>query len=136
MFDLGWSEILVIAIVALVVVGPKDLPNLLRMIGRFVRQARGVARNFQGAMDQMLRESELADLKREFNANLNDEDYVAPRIQPPVTPAAPQPAAAPPAAALPTAGPADDIEATPAEALPIGPSASQPDEPAPPKTDA
>ncbi len=93
MFDLGWSEILVIGVVALVVVGPKDLPNLLRMAGRAVRQARGVARNFQGAMDQMLRESELADLKREFNRDLGADDVATPRIQPP-QPTPPQ--AAPP----------------------------------------
>ena len=51
MFDLGWAELLVIAIVALVVVGPKDLPGMFRTVGRFIGKARGMARDFQRSME-------------------------------------------------------------------------------------
>ena len=52
MFDLGWSELLVIGVVALIVVGPKDLPVLFRRVGQFVGKARGMAREFSRAMEQ------------------------------------------------------------------------------------
>ncbi len=52
MFDLGWTELLVIGVVALIVVGPKDLPMLFRNIGRFVGKAKGMAREFSRAMEQ------------------------------------------------------------------------------------
>ena len=51
MFDLGWTELLVIGVVALIVVGPKDLPMLFRNVGRFVGKARGMAREFSRAME-------------------------------------------------------------------------------------
>ena len=51
MFDLGWTELLLIGIVALIVVGPKDLPLLFRKVGKFVGKARGMAREFSRAMD-------------------------------------------------------------------------------------
>ena len=51
MFDLGWSELLVIGIVALIVVGPKDLPGMFRTLGRFTGKLRRMARDFQRAMD-------------------------------------------------------------------------------------
>lgn len=51
MFDLGWTELLVIGIVALIVVGPKDLPGMFRTLGRFTAKARNMAREFQRAMD-------------------------------------------------------------------------------------
>lgn len=52
MFDLGWSELLVVGIVALIVVGPKDLPGMFRTLGRFTAKARAMAREFQRAMDE------------------------------------------------------------------------------------
>ena len=51
MFDVGWSELLVIGIVALIVVGPRDLPGMFRALGRFTAKARGMAREFQRAME-------------------------------------------------------------------------------------
>ena len=57
MFDLGWSELLVIGIVALIVVGPKDLPVLFRNVGRFVGKARAMARDFSRAMNDAVRDS-------------------------------------------------------------------------------
>jgi len=66
MFDIGWSEFLVIGIVALVVIGPKDLPQAFRVVGQWVSKARGLAREFQSHVDDMMRESDVQDMKREF----------------------------------------------------------------------
>jgi sec-independent protein translocase protein TatB len=66
MFDIGWSELAVIAVVALVVIGPKDLPKVLRTVGYWVRKARTVASEFQSSIEQMAREAELADMKKQI----------------------------------------------------------------------
>ena len=57
MFDIGWSELLIVLVVALVVVGPKDLPRLMRMVGRWVGKARRMADQFKSSFDEMARES-------------------------------------------------------------------------------
>jgi sec-independent protein translocase protein TatB len=64
MFDIGWSEMLVIVVVALVVIGPKDLPRLIREVGRWTAKARGMAREFQRSFDDMVREAELDDIRK------------------------------------------------------------------------
>src|SRR5579859_3565392 len=65
MFDISWSHILAIAVVALVVIGPKDLPRVLRTLGKWAGKARAVAREFQSSIDQMIRESELDEVRKE-----------------------------------------------------------------------
>jgi sec-independent protein translocase protein TatB len=65
MFDFAWSHILLIAVVALLVIGPKDLPRVLRTVGVWVGRARTIARDFQGNLDQMIREAELEDVRKE-----------------------------------------------------------------------
>jgi sec-independent protein translocase protein TatB len=63
MFDIGWSEMLVILVVALLVIGPKDLPKVARQIGRWTGKARAMAREFQRSFDEMAREAELEEIK-------------------------------------------------------------------------
>jgi sec-independent protein translocase protein TatB len=65
MFDFAWSEMAVIAVVALVVIGPKDLPKVLRTVGTWVGKARAIAREFQSSLDQMIRESELEEVRKQ-----------------------------------------------------------------------
>ena len=65
--SIGGVEMLVIAIVAIVVVGPKDLPKLLRGFGNFTRQIRAMARDFQDSIDDLARESELQDLREQID---------------------------------------------------------------------
>ena len=62
---LGWTEILILAAIAIVVVGPKDLPVLMRTIGRFVGKARALAREFQESFEEIAREAELDELRKE-----------------------------------------------------------------------
>jgi sec-independent protein translocase protein TatB len=66
--DIGGTELLVIAAVALIVVGPKDLPALLRKLGQFVGKMRGMASEFRASFDEMARQSELDELRREVQA--------------------------------------------------------------------
>lgn len=66
--DIGGTELLVIAAVALIVVGPKDLPVLLRKLGQFVARMRGMASEFRASFDEMARQSELDELRREVQA--------------------------------------------------------------------
>lgn len=65
MFDIGWSELMLIGVVALVVIGPKDLPKAIYGVGRWVRKARVMAREFQGHIDEVMREAEMDDLRRQ-----------------------------------------------------------------------
>jgi sec-independent protein translocase protein TatB len=67
MLDVGWSEMAVILMVALIVIGPKDLPRVARTIGKWTAKARGMAREFQRALDDMAREAELQDIKAEMD---------------------------------------------------------------------
>jgi sec-independent protein translocase protein TatB len=63
MFDIGWSEMAVIALVALVVFGPKELPAALRTGAKLMKQGRKLAREFQGSIDQLIKEAELDEVK-------------------------------------------------------------------------
>jgi sec-independent protein translocase protein TatB len=67
MFDIGWSELVVIAVVALIAIGPKELPGVLRMVGQWIGKARRMAAEFQGQFQEAMREAEMADLKKSFD---------------------------------------------------------------------
>lgn len=67
MLDIGWSELVVIGIVALIVIGPKELPGVLRAIGHWAGKIRRMASDFQGQFQEAMREAEVADLKRQFD---------------------------------------------------------------------
>jgi len=67
MFDIGWSELVVIAVVALIAIGPKELPGVLRMVGQWIGKARKMAAEFQGQFQEAMREAEMADIKKGFD---------------------------------------------------------------------
>lgn len=71
MFDLGWSELLVIGVVALIVVGPKDLPVMFRNVGRMMGKARGMAREFTSAMNAAADETGMREVQRELSGLSN-----------------------------------------------------------------
>ena len=67
MFDIGWSELLVIGAVALIAIGPKELPGVLRAVGHWMGKIRRMASEFQGQFQEAMREAELADVKKQFD---------------------------------------------------------------------
>jgi sec-independent protein translocase protein TatB len=67
MFDIGWSEMAVVLLVALIVIGPKDLPTVARTVGRWVGKARAMAREFQRSFEEMAREAELDEIRKEID---------------------------------------------------------------------
>ncbi|WP_174285994.1 Sec-independent protein translocase protein TatB [Sphingomonas bacterium] len=66
MFDIAPSEFLLVAFVALIVIGPKDLPKAMRIVGYWVGKARGVARQFRSGFDEMVREAELEEMEKRW----------------------------------------------------------------------
>jgi sec-independent protein translocase protein TatB len=68
MFDIGWSELVVIGVVALIVIGPKELPAVLRAIGQWTTKIKRMAGEFQSQFQEAMREAEMADLKKEVDA--------------------------------------------------------------------
>ncbi|MGQ0659522.1 Sec-independent protein translocase protein TatB [Sphingosinicella sp.] len=107
MFGIDSGELFIIAIVALLVIGPKDLPRVMRAIGNFVGKARGMAGHFRAGVDNMIRESELQDMEKLWKANNERIMRAAPppadsdwgkgeEPAEPATPVLPSPAAADP----------------------------------------
>jgi sec-independent protein translocase protein TatB len=132
-FDLGMSELLLIGLVALVFIGPKDLPKALRVAGFWVKKARTLSREFQSSVEQMIREAELdemrqelkkateIDLDKEFQKTIDPTGSLAEGLKPPELPRfsdADMPAA-----------PVQEAGAAPAAQLPK----PETDEPAPPE---
>ena len=80
MFDIAPMELLLCAVVALLVIGPKDLPKAMRVMGHWIGRARGVARHFRSGIDAMIRESELAEMEKKWaeeNARIMREHPIA-----------------------------------------------------------
>jgi sec-independent protein translocase protein TatB len=72
MFDIGWSELLVIAVVAIIVVGPKDLPRLMRTFGHYVGKLRHMASDFQRQFEEAVRDSEIDEVRKAMQASAMD----------------------------------------------------------------
>jgi len=70
MLDFGWSQMLLIAAVALIVLGPKELPKVIKSVTEWAGKARGLAREFRSSVDEMMRETELKNLKEEFESGV------------------------------------------------------------------
>ncbi len=68
MFDIGWQELFIVGVLAIIVIGPKDLPGAMRTIAGLVRKARSMAREFQSSLDDMVREAELDDVKKQLDS--------------------------------------------------------------------
>jgi sec-independent protein translocase protein TatB len=98
LLDFGWSELMLIGVVALIVIGPKDLPKALRVAGFWVRKARTLSREFQSSVEQMVREAELdemrqelkkateIDLEKEFRQTVDPTGSLAESLKPPELP--------------------------------------------------
>jgi sec-independent protein translocase protein TatB len=161
LLDMGWSELMLIGMVALVVIGPKDLPKALRVAGFWVRKARTLSREFQSSVEQMVREAELDEVReqlkkaseinidQEFRQAVDPTGSLAESLKPPDlpnfsgpvapetdhnqdAPASPEPTeAAPPALAPAGASAPEPSEAAPPANAPVGGGAPDPDPPRP-----
>lgn len=140
MFDISWGELVLIGMVALIVIGPKELPTVLRTMGQWMTKIRRMASEFQGQFQEAMREAEMADLKKQVDGltdplkNFSDFNPVETARKEmesafeskPATPAAP---------ADPALSAADAPPAPPAEAAtPATPPTPQADAPAEPAT--
>jgi sec-independent protein translocase protein TatB len=140
MFDIGWGELVVIGIVALIAIGPKELPTVLRTCGQWMGKVRRMASEFQGQFQEAMREAEFAELKKQVDAigegtNFNPLETASKELEsamedrPRPADAAAPPVSAETAAVVPPA----------ADAPPIPPAAVEPQlplpEPAPPLSD-
>lgn len=84
MFDIGWTEMALVAVVALFVVGPKELPHLLYKLAGYWKKVRGMAREFQSGIDDIIREAELDDLRKQVNSShSNPTDFLENKISSP-----------------------------------------------------
>lgn len=127
MFDIGWSELLIIGVVALIVVGPKDLPKMFRTLGQLTGKLRGMAREFTRAMDAAADESGVRDVAKTFRETASGKtlrdavglDEIDREFRDPLGTGKPAPKPAPTAASTPSSAPAS----TPA----AGPTAPAPD---------
>ena len=146
MLDFSWSELALIAVVALVVIGPKDLPKALRTVGIWVRRARTISREFQSSIEQMVREAELDEVKKQIETvstiDLGNEikqavdptGSLSEALQPPELPDMKTLVEETPPPAAPAAAAVETTMLPPPEAVP--PVLSTPDEPPAAATEA
>jgi len=133
MFDVGWSELLLIGVIALIVVGPKELPRMLRTVGQYVGRAKGMAREFQRSLDDAAREMDVQEL-REVRRNLADLKSM--NVGDIGGPAKPRPATEVHASSEPRPKPVEAPAPTPAPAADAAPAAPAEANPAPEAKDA
>jgi sec-independent protein translocase protein TatB len=135
LLDFGWSELMLIGVVALIVIGPKDLPKALRVAGFWVRKARTLSREFQSSIEQMVREAELdemrqelkkateIDLEKEFHHAVDPTGSLAESLKPPELPNFSEPPKLPADGEAQAATGAADVEAN----VPAAPAIMPPD---------
>jgi sec-independent protein translocase protein TatB len=144
MFDIGWAEMLLIGAVALLVIGPKELPGALKTFAYWMRQARSMAREFQSGVDDMIRQAELDDARKaiedarrgftkdiekavdptgEMKQALSDTPIRTPTPSAPVSPPKPAASSAASAASPPAAAAPAEL---PAESEPVGSATPSP----------
>jgi sec-independent protein translocase protein TatB len=135
MFDFSWGELLLIGVVALIVIGPKELPGVLRMVGQWVGKIRRMAAEFQSQFHEAMREAEMADLKKQVD-ELNDAARGLTRHLDPISLDSPRPASSAPDVptppSTPPAAPAADTTAAPTTGTQGSQSVSPAPEPAAP----
>jgi sec-independent protein translocase protein TatB len=78
MFDISWTEFLLIGVVALIVIGPKELPAVMRSLGQWTRKIRSLAADFQNQFHEAMREAEMADLKKQVDDMASDIKHYDP----------------------------------------------------------
>jgi len=121
MFDIQPSELMLVALVAIVFIGPKDLPRAMRFVGQWVGKGRTMARHFRSAMDEMVREAEMAEMEQKWKAEnerimREHADLMASVTAPAGMPAAPAPATETPAE---SATPPETAAPAPSEQEPL-----------------
>jgi len=144
MFDISWTEFLLIGVVALIVIGPKELPAVMRTMGQWTRKVRSMAADFQGQFQEAMREAEMADLKKQVDDVAQDiqsydplkdvradveaagKDIQSSLQQPLMTPTTTDDAAPQPTAILPIADAAAELGETDVVAAATGPVALEP----------
>ncbi len=141
MFDIGWSELVVIAIVALIAIGPKELPGVLRTVGLYMGKIRRMASEFQGQFQEAMREAEMGDIKKQVDemtsaasdftgfdplADVQKEFDAALTDKPPDTPATATPAPEATAPSAPAPVSPDPAIPQPAADVAIAPEAPRP----------
>jgi sec-independent protein translocase protein TatB len=135
LFDVGWGELVLIGVVALIVIGPKELPAVLRTFGQYMTKVRRMAAEFQSQFQEAMREAEMAELKQHFDAmqdaakdirNFDPAATVRDQIEGAAAEKPPEAAQPPTGAAAPATEPVPSESPVPAEPVPAAAGPSQP----------
>jgi sec-independent protein translocase protein TatB len=150
MFDISWGKLVIIGVVALLVIGPKELPAVLRQLGQAMAKIRRMAAEFQGQFQEAMREAEMADLKKEFEDTTSSikstfdtsdiKNELEKMIQDPVPSSTENVATTPPSdptappPEIPPSAPTDPVALGTAPVAPVDVSVPMPELPPPPET--
>src|SRR3954471_10718691 len=147
MFDISWGKLVIIGVVALLVIGPKELPMVLRTVGQWMSKIRRMASEYQGQFQDAMREAEMADIKKQFDETTSTlqstfdttdiKNELEKMIQDPAATSTPPPNTPPPDAAAPSPPPSDPVALGTAPVAPapaVDVSVPMPELPPPPET--
>jgi sec-independent protein translocase protein TatB len=132
MFDISWGKLVIIGVVALLVIGPKELPAVLRQLGQWMTKIRRMAAEFQGQFNEAMREAEMADLKKQFDETTSglqtalDPTGFKTDLEKLIEDPLANPPAEASATSTPATPPSDPAAPTPAAAIPEAPPPSDP----------